>query len=348
MTPAATRRTQPLPAQKSLSTPALRAFFRVAGLWGLDTAQERTLLGNPPASTYFKWKKEPEAANLSRDVLERISYVLGIYKALQILFADAARADAWIKRANEAPLFQGGARSSACSGATSRTCSSCGNISTPSAGSAVLKAPPRRAIDWRAHRIVPSRFPPVGPWDRIADPADFEALAEIDALTNPRLREELGVLALIPPERRVSGPGTTPIMAAFTHLNPEGSRFSDGTYGVFYAARELETSLRETVYHSERFLARTREPATRVEMRCYVTRIAATFHDIRGGYPALHDPDSYSASQKCGGNCASKVRTGSSTTACDSRAGSASPCSGPTASGAARSRVTMRIAGMAR
>ena len=162
------------------------------------------------------------------------------------------------------------------------------------------KDPPRRAIDWRAHRIVPSRFPPVGPWDRIADPADFEALAEIDALTNPRLREELGVLALIPPERRVSGPGTTPIMAAFTHLNPEGSRFSDGTYGVFYAARELETSLRETVYHSERFLARTREPATRVEMRCYVTRIAATFHDIRDGYPALHDPDSYSASRKCG------------------------------------------------
>ena len=107
MKPAVTRRTQPVPAQKSLSSPALRAFFRVAGVWGLDTAQERTLLGNPPASTYFKWKKEPEAANLSRDVLERISYVIGIYKALQILFADAARADAWIKRANEAPLFQG-------------------------------------------------------------------------------------------------------------------------------------------------------------------------------------------------------------------------------------------------
>ena len=88
--------------------------------------------------------------------------------------------------------------------------------------------PPRRAIDWRAHRIVPSRFPTVGPWDRIADPADFEVLAEVEALTNPRIREELGVLALTPPERRVTGPGTTPIMAAFTHLNPEGSRFSDG------------------------------------------------------------------------------------------------------------------------
>ena len=161
----------------------------------------------------------------------------------------------------------------------------------------VRKAPPRRAIDWRAHRIVPSRFPPVGPWERIADPADFEALAEVEALTNPRIREELGVLALTPPERRVSGPGTTPIMAAFTHLNPDGSRFSDGTYGVFYAAKELETSLRETVYHTARFLALTREPATRVEMRCYVTRIAARFHDLRGAYPKLHDPDDYTASQ---------------------------------------------------
>ena len=101
------------------------------------------------------------------------------------------------------------------------------------------RAPPRRAIDWRGHRIVPSRFPPVGPWDRIARPEDFEALAEVEALTNPRIRDELGVLALTPHERRVSGPGTTPIMAAFTHLNPEGSRFSDGTYGVFYAAREV-------------------------------------------------------------------------------------------------------------
>jgi hypothetical protein len=159
------------------------------------------------------------------------------------------------------------------------------------------KSPPRRAIDWRAHRIVPSRFPPVGPWDRIADPADFEALAEVEALTNPRIREERGALALVPPHRRVSGPGTTPIMAAFTHLNPEGSRFSDGGYGVYYAAKELETALRETIHHRQRFLARTREPPTRIEMRCYTSRIAATFHDIRGGHAELHLPDDYKPSQ---------------------------------------------------
>lgn len=158
----------------------------------------------------------------------------------------------------------------------------------------------RCAIDWRAYRLVPSRFPPVGPWDRIASPDDFEALAQIEGLTNPRILEELGVLSTIPRARRVSGPGTTPVMAAFTHLNPEGSRFSDGTYGVYYAARELETAIRETVFHRERFLARTREPPLQVQMRCYVNSFRAEFDDIRGGRKDLHDPDRYAASQAFG------------------------------------------------
>ncbi|MBK6351548.1 MAG: MbcA/ParS/Xre antitoxin family protein [Steroidobacteraceae bacterium] len=94
-----------LPA-RNLSGPALRAFFRISAAWGLKSAEERVLLGQPPESTFFKWKKEQDGT-LSRDVLERISYVLGIYKALQILFPDPVRADAWIKRANSAPLFAG-------------------------------------------------------------------------------------------------------------------------------------------------------------------------------------------------------------------------------------------------
>jgi hypothetical protein len=160
---------------------------------------------------------------------------------------------------------------------------------------------PLARVRWRAaYRIVPSRFPPVGPWDRIARPEDFEALAEIEALTNPRIRAELGALALIPPERRVSGPGTTPIMAAFTHLNAEGSRFSDGSYGVFYASRELDTAIRETVYHRERFMARTAEPPMQLQMRCYATAVSRRLHDLRGAYPKEHDPDDYGASQRLG------------------------------------------------
>ena len=103
--PATERLADPAP-DKDLSGPALRAFFRIAAAWKLSARQERVLLGNPPESTFFKWKKAQQG-NLSRDVLERISYVLGIYKSLQILFPDNARADEWINRPNSAPLFQG-------------------------------------------------------------------------------------------------------------------------------------------------------------------------------------------------------------------------------------------------
>ncbi len=148
------------------------------------------------------------------------------------------------------------------------------------------------------YRIVSSRFPPVGVFDTIADPADIEALHELEAMTNPRMRDALGAIGLVPPERRIAGPGTTPIMAAFTHLNPEGSRFTPGWYGVYYCAREQQTAVAETVFHRERFLRSTDEPACVLDMRCYVGEIDSRLHDIRGGYPALHDPDSYVASQR--------------------------------------------------
>jgi hypothetical protein len=157
--------------------------------------------------------------------------------------------------------------------------------------------PPQRRLRWtHAYRIVPSRFPPIGVFDRIADAADMDAVLAVEALTNPRLREEMGALRMVPPERRIAGPGTTPVMAAFTHLNPEGSRFSDGSWGVFYAAHSVATAIEETIYHRQRFLAATAEPPTDIEMRCYRTSIAGRLHDLRGGWPAEHDPDSYGLS----------------------------------------------------
>ncbi|HXS73855.1 MAG TPA: RES family NAD+ phosphorylase [Rhodanobacteraceae bacterium] len=161
--------------------------------------------------------------------------------------------------------------------------------------------PPLKRIRWqRAYRIVPSRFPPIGVFDAIADPQDLDALYTLEALTNPRLREQIGELEQVPRERRVGGPGSTPLMAAFTHLNPEGTRFSDGSYGVLYLAHSVATAIAETVFHRERFLAATKEPPTDVTMRCYVSGVHGTLHDIRSGYRAEHDPDSYAASQKLG------------------------------------------------
>lgn len=91
----------------TLSAAGLRAFFNIARDWGLSGDEQMVLLGGPGRSTFFKWKSAPETAELKRDTLERLSYILGIYKALQILLPDAAAADAWVKKPNIAPLFGG-------------------------------------------------------------------------------------------------------------------------------------------------------------------------------------------------------------------------------------------------
>jgi len=98
---------QPKPNSRDLSAAGLRAFFNIARDWGLSTDEQMVLLGAPGRSTFFKWKSAPEAADLKRDTLERLSYLLGIYKALQILLPAATAADAWVKKPNSAPLFGG-------------------------------------------------------------------------------------------------------------------------------------------------------------------------------------------------------------------------------------------------
>ena len=106
-TPIIPPKRQPAPlAADSLSGPALRTFFRIGDAWKLSNDEARTLLGDPPRSTYFLWKKN-SAGQLGRDTLERVSYILGIYKALQILLPDTVAADAWVRKPNAAPLFAG-------------------------------------------------------------------------------------------------------------------------------------------------------------------------------------------------------------------------------------------------
>lgn len=150
------------------------------------------------------------------------------------------------------------------------------------------------------YRIIASRFPPISLFERVADPADLEAVYQIEAMTNDRLREEAGDLKLVMPEDRVSGPGTSAIMAPFTHRNPSGSRFTDGSYGVFYAGRTLATAIAETRYHRTRFLEATNEPAQELDMRVYAVDLDANLHDIRGQrgtLSALYHPDRYAAAQ---------------------------------------------------
>lgn len=161
-----------------------------------------------------------------------------------------------------------------------------------------------RRVRWSAAcRIIPTRYPAVTLFDRVADAADFDALYALEAMTNERVRDELGHIERVAADDRVYGPGSGPIMAAFTHVNVLGSRFSDGAYGVFYAARELATAVAETRYHQARFLLATNEGALHLPMRLYHVAIDARLHDLRPAEAAdagIYDPDHYAPGQALG------------------------------------------------
>ncbi len=88
-----------------MGSAGMRAFFEIAEAWGLSPDKGMVLLGQPSKATFFNWKKGQVPA-LKHDTLQRLSYVLGIYRALQILYSGPEMADSWVKRPNQA--FGGG------------------------------------------------------------------------------------------------------------------------------------------------------------------------------------------------------------------------------------------------
>jgi hypothetical protein len=92
------------PGRRELTGPALRTFFRIAEAWNLKEQEQMRLLGLDTRSTFQAWKRGAVSA-IPKDALERISYVLGIYKGLQILLPRTA--DEWVRKPNAAPLFGG-------------------------------------------------------------------------------------------------------------------------------------------------------------------------------------------------------------------------------------------------
>jgi hypothetical protein len=165
---------------------------------------------------------------------------------------------------------------------------------------------PTRFINWPlAWRIIASRYPPIHIFERLTpDQAVWDALLALEQLTNPRVRDEIGEIALVPPEERVSGPGATYVMASFTHVNRNGSRFGDGTFGVYYAASDLETAVAETVYHFERTARDSADPPRMEDMRVLVGSVSGTFEDASAlAEPQRRrvlDPDDYSPAQEYG------------------------------------------------
>jgi hypothetical protein len=173
-------------------------------------------------------------------------------------------------------------------------------------GDALAGVPTRRVAWTHATRIVAARHPPIDLFERVSrDPAVWEALIAAEQLVNPRVRDEAGEIHLVPVDERVSGPGASWVMASFTHRNPAGSRFSDGSYGVYYAARDLDTAIRETAHHFARIARDSGDGPRYEDMRALIGTVASRLVDVAalpaGRRAKILDPDDDAASRAFAG-----------------------------------------------
>ena len=147
-------------------------------------------------------------------------------------------------------------------------------------------------VRWqKQYRIIPSKFPPINFFEGLVDSKLMDAAFAVESMTNNRLRLEVGDISLVKTEDRLSGPGSSIIMAAFTHIG-RSTRFSDGHYGIYYASHSLETAVKETVFHRQRFMRYTHEQAGDLDMRVYIGSIQKPLVDVRASkYQYLHEPD---------------------------------------------------------
>lgn len=153
---------------------------------------------------------------------------------------------------------------------------------------------PLSRVRWAAaYRLVPSRYPPIDAFERVADPKDWRLLHELAALTDPQLRQAAGDISLIPPSRRVTGRGASVVMAPFTHASPDRpTRFSSGAYGVYYAGNRFETALREVAFHMAAFYRATNDAPHDEAYVAYHGAIDSVLHDLRKGeWTDFLDPD---------------------------------------------------------
>ncbi|MDR6985298.1 hypothetical protein J2X32_003956 [Rheinheimera pacifica] len=109
----------------------------------------------------------------------------------------------------------------------------------------------------QSYRLINSKYPPQSVFDDVADADEFDALFALQALTNPRLQAQAGNLSLLPRTEIPFGiAGCSYAVAPFTHVNPTGSRFSDGRFGVLYLADNVQTAISEVAYHQGRYWAK--------------------------------------------------------------------------------------------
>ena len=160
-------------------------------------------------------------------------------------------------------------------------------------------------VNQTVYRLIPSKYPPISLFDDVATHDEFEVLFSIQELTNPRLRNELGSLNRVPVSDRPYGiRGCNYALGPFVHVNPAGSRFSRGEFGVFYAGDDVQTAIAETRYHQEKYFSGVEGlKYDLLSMRCLKTQFSASLRDIRGAEffdKNWHSPDDYTSAQMLG------------------------------------------------
>ena len=155
---------------------------------------------------------------------------------------------------------------------------------------------PSSEVNESVYRIILSRYPQIHLFERVSNPQDWEVLYAVESLTNPRLRDEVGDIRLVPPEDRVYGDGASWIMAAFTHppVDGRGGRFNRD-FGIYYCAADEAVAIAESSYHRARFLRESRIDKTSQEMRVIRAQLGpTTLHDVRHlAEDAIYDPENY-------------------------------------------------------
>ena len=168
-----------------------------------------------------------------------------------------------------------------------------------------MTGPAQNRIAHSTHRLIASRWPTIGVFDRVSAPADITAAFELEMLTNDRLHVPLQRLYELPESEWAAGtPNATIVMAAYLHADEAGGRFTDGTIGAWYCSFDLQTAIKETVYHHTRRLAHSAGGFYQtIQMRELRADVNAEFDDVRGRQkelPALYSPTSYAESQPYG------------------------------------------------
>lgn len=163
--------------------------------------------------------------------------------------------------------------------------------------------PPRRLVLWKqAWRIIPTRYPEESVYALIAAKGHWDVLRRLERFTNAGVQQEEGDRRFLRESDQLpKGKSAYNIGRPFAF--PRASRFSNGRYGAFYAARTLRTAVRERLHHTAKFLADGSVKPSSLMQRVLVARLHGRFHDVRGRHsrwPSVYRANDYTAAQALG------------------------------------------------